>query len=171
MPRFALLLALGSCAFAQAQFDVASIKPTAAAETSASGIYSERFRLAVHHETRPLRAYVIEAGKNGPKIEKTKGGGSSTDSGHGTLVAVNTTMDMFALVIAGQVELPFVNKTGLEGGYDFKLKWTPERELSQPDAGPVHLYCYPGAARAAPPRAEGPARSGCHRLRGEAHPN
>lgn len=200
MRRFALLLALGSCAFAQAQFDIASIKPTAAAETSTSGIYSghgkidahnvtlktcilgayavtssqvvggpdwlgsdrfdilaktdpsvnsdavlmrmfqallaERFRLAVHRETRPLQAYVIEVGKNGPKIEKTKGGGSSTDGEHGTLVAVNTTMDTFALVIAGQVELPVVNKTGLEGGYDLKLKWTPERELSRPDAGP-----------------------------------
>jgi uncharacterized protein (TIGR03435 family) len=99
-------------------------------------LLAERFRLAVQCETRPLQAYVMEVGKNVPKIEKTRGGGSSTDSGHGTLVAVNTTMDMFALVIAGQVDLPVVNRTGLEGGYDFKLQGTPERELSRPDAGP-----------------------------------
>lgn len=51
MRRFALLLALGSCAFAQAQFDIASIKPTAAAETSTSGIYSGHGKIDAHNVT------------------------------------------------------------------------------------------------------------------------
>jgi uncharacterized protein (TIGR03435 family) len=103
------------------------------------GLLADRFHLAIHRETRPLQAYVIEVAKGGPKLEKAEGDSdrdSSTNSSHGSLVAQKTSMDLFAQVIARQVDLPVVNQTGLAGAYNFKLQWTPEKELSRPDAGP-----------------------------------
>lgn len=99
-------------------------------------LLADRFHLVLHREARPLEAYVIEVAKGGPRLEKAAGGESTTNSGHGTLLARKTSMDLFAQVIARQLDLPVVNRTGLDGVYNFKLQWTPEKELSRPDAGP-----------------------------------
>ncbi len=68
------------------------------------GLLADRFKLALHRETRTLPALVLEVGKNGSKLEKAEGGGSSTNtSGHrgGVMMDVrNTNMDMFAKVLA-----------------------------------------------------------------------
>jgi len=198
--RLAIGLLLGLCAFAQPQFEVASIKPVTVGESYTSGIatghgkldaenvtlkrciigaygvspsqvvggpdwldsdrfhilaktaeptedeavfdaalrrlLAERFHLAIHRETRPLQAYVIEVAKGGPRLEKAADGESVTNSSHGQLAARCTGMDLFAQVIARELGLPVVNRTGLEGVFNFQLHWTPERELSRPDAGP-----------------------------------
>jgi uncharacterized protein (TIGR03435 family) len=69
---------------------------------------------------------VLEVAKNGPKLEKAEGGESTTNSGRGLLDARNTTMDRFAEVLSRQMDLPVVNRTGLEGVFNLKLEWTPE---------------------------------------------
>ncbi|HTR21689.1 MAG TPA: TIGR03435 family protein [Gemmatimonadales bacterium] len=99
-------------------------------------LLAERFHLAIHRETRPLQAYVLEVAKGGSKLEKVPDGESSTSSSHGQLVARNTSMDLFAHVLAREVNLPVVDQTALAGSFNFTLKWTPEKELSRPDAGP-----------------------------------
>lgn len=99
-------------------------------------LLAERFHLVIHRETRPLQAYVLEVARGGPKLEKVADGESSTNSSHGQLVARFTSMDLFAHVLAREVNLPVVDQTGLKGSFNFTLKWTPERELSRPDAGP-----------------------------------
>ena len=35
-------------------------------------------------------------------------------------------MDRFAEVLSRQMDLPVVNRTGLEGVFNLKLEWTPE---------------------------------------------
>jgi uncharacterized protein (TIGR03435 family) len=100
-------------------------------------LLAERFQLAVHRETKTLTAYILEVAKNGPKLEKAEADGdSSTNSSHGRLDARHTDMDLFAKVLARNVELPVVNQTRLEGPFNFKLEWTPDGDKPSRDSGP-----------------------------------
>jgi len=89
-------------------------------------LLAERFKLAIHRETRAVQAFVLEVAKNGPKLEKAAGGGSTTRNGRGLIDAKTMTMDRFAEVLSRQMDLPVVNHTGLNGVFDLKLEWSPE---------------------------------------------
>jgi len=99
-------------------------------------LLAERFKLALRSETRTMAAYVLETAKNGPKLEKAKAEEGMTNSGRGRLDARNSTMDHLAEVLSRQMDLPVVNRTGLEGGFNLKLEWTPESAKPSTDAGP-----------------------------------
>jgi uncharacterized protein (TIGR03435 family) len=92
-------------------------------------LLADRFKLVLHTETRTLSAFVLEVSKNGPKLEKAVAGESSTNTSTGktgvTLDAHNTDMDLFARVLARNVDLPVLNRTELTGIFNFKLHWTP----------------------------------------------
>lgn len=77
------------------------------------GILADRFKLALHHEARPMQAYLIEVAKNGPKLEKALGGESADMAGNGRIESKNATMDHFAEVLARQMDLPVLNRTAL----------------------------------------------------------
>jgi uncharacterized protein (TIGR03435 family) len=89
-------------------------------------LLAERFKLAIHRETKPVQAFVLEVAKSGPKLEKAEDGESTTNSSRGLVDATHTTMDRFAEVLSRQMDLPVVNRTGLEGIFNLKLQWTPE---------------------------------------------
>lgn len=89
-------------------------------------LLAERFKLALHRESKPIEAYVLEIGKNGPKLKKGDGGDSKTGNGRGDITATNATMDRFAEILSRQMDLPVVNHTGLEGVFHLRLQWTPE---------------------------------------------
>ena len=97
-------------------------------------LLAERFKLALHRETRIIQAYTLEIGKNGPKLEKAEAGesvtNSSTSNGRAMIDAHYASMDGLANVLARQMDLPVVNQTRLEGVFNFKLQWT--RESAQP---------------------------------------
>lgn len=98
-------------------------------DTMLQGLLAERFKLAMHRETRTIPAYVLEVDKSGPKMATAKGGISSNDTntgtnGHVRLTAKNADMDLLSRVLARELDLPVVNQTGLKGIYDFKLHWT-----------------------------------------------
>ena len=96
-------------------------------------LLAERFKLSLHRETRIVQAYTLEIGKGGPKLEKAQGGESATNAsnsnGLATIEAHNTDMDLFAQVLARQMDLPVVNHTELKGVFNFKLQWTREGAL------------------------------------------
>lgn len=89
-------------------------------------LLAERFTLGLHREMKPIESYVLEVAKNGPKLEKGDGKGSSTNSGRGEIVATNATMDRLAEILSRQMDLPVINHTSLEGDFKLKLQWTPE---------------------------------------------
>jgi uncharacterized protein (TIGR03435 family) len=96
-------------------------------------LMADRFKLVIHREARPISAYLLEVGKDGPKMEKAEGGDSNTNMSTGrkgavTLDAGNTDMDLFAEVLSRKMDRPVVNQTGLKGVFNFKLHWTPQTD-------------------------------------------
>jgi uncharacterized protein (TIGR03435 family) len=103
-------------------------------------LLAERFKLIVHQESKTVPAYVLEVTRSGPKLEKAPDGESGTNTISNntgiTIDAHHTDMDAFARILARSVDLPVVNHTGLEGIFNFKVTWTPERAATRGAEGP-----------------------------------
>jgi uncharacterized protein (TIGR03435 family) len=108
---------------------------------------AERFNLKIGHETKELPIYALVVAKNGLKISPTKlpplGSESATANaqradrgsnvtGNGadfTAVANAVTLAQLAAILAREPELGgrvVQDQTGLDGEYDFTLRWTGE---------------------------------------------
>jgi uncharacterized protein (TIGR03435 family) len=103
-------------------------------------LLADRFKLAVHWETRELPIYALVAAKNGPKLQPTKetGEGSGTSShGNGVTVqftATNLTLAQLAESLTQQLSQDLgrniIDKTGIDGKYDFSLKWATQSDAA-----------------------------------------
>jgi uncharacterized protein (TIGR03435 family) len=100
------------------------------------GLLAERFKLVLHRETRTLPAFVLKVTKNGPKLDPPGEAGTNTSTSNtGVIIdAHNTDMESFARILSRKMELPAVNRTGLEGIFNLKLQWTPEIARSKESA-------------------------------------
>lgn len=104
------------------------------------GLLSDRFRLKEHSETRRMRVYDLTVAKGGPKIQPIRlGTAASGGPGfhfHGDmrdfadLLAVQFSIPAAsspdAPVKAGGSLIPVLDKTGLEGIYEFNVSLRPE---------------------------------------------
>jgi uncharacterized protein (TIGR03435 family) len=124
----------------EARYDVDGV-PDLAGEPNMpqmQGMYrnllASRFNLTFHHETRELSVYALRVGKNGPRLAKSlgdpKGSPDQTITNWTSqlidLRETNATMTEFPMMLEFVLEKPVVDQTGLEGRFDFVLRWTPE---------------------------------------------
>jgi uncharacterized protein (TIGR03435 family) len=88
-------------------------------------LLAQRFGLKFHRDKRELKGYAMTVAKGGSKMQPSQGDGvpSRQNSANGT-VAKFMTMQEFGDFIAGPLEGPVVDKTGLTGKYDFALDFT-----------------------------------------------
>lgn len=89
-------------------------------------LLAERFKLALHRETRQLPMYSLVIAKNGLKIHPAEGGQGRTSGGPGRLEATKITMQRLADLLAHSVGLPVIDSTGVKGIFDFTLQWSPD---------------------------------------------
>lgn len=92
-------------------------------------LLSDRFKLALHKESRELPVYALVIGKNGSKLEVAKPhGGSSGVTGRGATHWTFTEAPLSSLVhvLSQRLGRPVVDRTGLTADYDFKLEWAPD---------------------------------------------
>lgn len=93
-------------------------------------VVTERYTFKFHNDKKEMSAYVLTVGKDGPKMTR------STDATGlpslffgplGTLHVANATMGDFAgLMQSAVLDRPVVDHTGLDGKWNFLLKWTPD---------------------------------------------
>ena len=94
-------------------------------------LLADRFKLAFHREKKELSVYAITVGKTGAKLTKSdadpKGLPGLGFRGLGDMAARNANMEDFAGLLQSVVlDRPVVDQTGLNGRFDFTLKWTPD---------------------------------------------
>lgn len=93
----------------------------------------ERFKLKLSHSSKELPIYALAVAKNGPKLSQAANPvGPSGSSSHkrGEVTITGMPMSSFADWLSRQLGRKVVDKTGLQGKYDFILRWTPERLTS-----------------------------------------
>jgi uncharacterized protein (TIGR03435 family) len=95
-------------------------------------LLAERFKLAVHRETRELPIYALVVAKGGPKVELREHTGPMGQNpfgmpGRGVLVGTEVTAGMLAKVLENQLGRSVMDETGLKGVFDFKLEWSPDQ--------------------------------------------
>jgi uncharacterized protein (TIGR03435 family) len=100
-------------------------------------LLADRFRLVLHRETRMLPSYVLEVDKKKLKMQRAETGDSDTElhggrGGPTTLEARKTDMNRLAEVLEWRMDRPVVNRTGLNGTFNFTLHWAPDN-LRNPD--------------------------------------
>lgn len=89
-------------------------------------LLASRFQVALHRESRDLPVYELTAASAGSRLQRSEGeGAAEMRPGDGDLIYRHYSMADFAEQLAGipfRVERTVVDKTGLEGTYDFRLK-------------------------------------------------
>jgi uncharacterized protein (TIGR03435 family) len=102
--------------------------------TMLRALLTERFKLSFHRQEKEFSIYVLEVGKDGPKLKESTAPASDPAQlistvypQHLHLPAKNATMGDFAALLQRAVlDRPVVDKTGLTGRYDFDLDWAPD---------------------------------------------
>ena len=97
-------------------------------------LLAERFKLALHRETREGRAYALIVARGGLKMKAVEpDGDSSTNNGRGELVAKGISMARLAETLS-RLGLTVVDQTGVNGVFDFKLTYDPASTWPSADA-------------------------------------
>ncbi len=102
-------------------------------------LLADRFKLKLGHQTKELPAYALVVAKGGPKLQAAKSDAGFKGMkgaevrerrgkmvfGVGDLTIPDAPLSMLARMLSQQLGRPVLDQTGLEGNYDFTLKWTP----------------------------------------------
>ena len=103
-------------------------------------LLADRFQLVIHREARQVSGYELVVAKRGSKMERAKPDqkDSNVNSNNTHLKAENVTMEKLARSLSRNRDVGelVVDETGLMGGFNFELDWSPERPDSRPDASP-----------------------------------
>jgi len=92
-------------------------------------LLTDRFKLAFHRERKELPVYVLETGKNSPKLHASDGEGElGIGQAAGGIGFQKITMSDFAGMFLSRIPMidrPVLDRTGLQGRYDFTLQLSP----------------------------------------------
>lgn len=132
-------------------------------------LLAERFKLEVHDETREMPIYALMMargdGRLGPQLQKSttdcaalaaagRGRGAMPPTGPpqpgdrvpcgirvapGNMAVGGSTLAQFAASLGMFVGRVVVDRTGLDGTFDFNLTWTPDQMANRPPGAPEPL--------------------------------
>lgn len=106
-------------------------------------LLAERFGLRVHRELKEMPAYVLAVGKSAPNLAPPQDGETHTLRISMTPIpnqklavfhiqATRYTLAQLADVFARRMDRVIVNRTGMDGEYDFRLELTPDENHPSP---------------------------------------
>lgn len=89
-------------------------------------LLADRFKLQVHREKRAVTGYALRVAAGGHKLPIAKGERGFFTARPGLISGTNRTLTELLNPLTSMVSGPVVDETGLTGGYDLKLEWTPD---------------------------------------------
>jgi uncharacterized protein (TIGR03435 family) len=99
----------------------------------ARALLAERFKLALHRDSRVMPCYELAIGKNGPKLDASSSTENSIFSRGGSVKASGVTMAFFAETLSRYIGTPVFDKTELSKNYDFNFEYAVnDRETDKP---------------------------------------
>ncbi len=106
------------------------------------GLLEERFKLAVHKETRDFPGFAMVPMKNGFKLKPVEPGNMDFNShGNGTVTTLSVkraSLSVIADTLGRALGMPVVDKTDIQGVFDFEIRFTrDDREPNGSDADTV----------------------------------
>jgi uncharacterized protein (TIGR03435 family) len=143
------------------RFDViAKVPPGTTLETvkpMLQAMLADRFKVAIHPDTKSLSVFVLTVGKGKPKLKEadaasstgcqaTAGQPQPTAGGvsYIMITCTNMSMEVFAQQIhqmaGGYLTSPVVDQTGLKGSWDFDIKWTGRGQLAQAGSDGISIF-------------------------------
>jgi uncharacterized protein (TIGR03435 family) len=137
----------GGCFQINAAADNPDTTTTAQLRAMLQTMLADRFKVQLHRETQSVQAYVFHVAKNGPRL-KEYNGEIEPPAWAGLDIRGKSTLDELArfltdfsvaFVNLGNIDTPFLNRTGLTGVYDYKFSLRPSgggARGGDPNAGP-----------------------------------
>ncbi len=108
---------------------------------------ADEFKLQTHRETRDFPVYALVPARNGPKLKPSEASQFNVKYGRGRLEFRHQSMSGLAnhlysaRAYAQQAaDRPVIDRTGLDGFYDFTLEWTPDTPQPDPAASGPSIY-------------------------------
>lgn len=116
-------------------------------------LLQDRFQLKTHRQMKKLPAYALVVAKGGPKLKPHPADHARPQErfGFGAASGSNVAIPELARQLSLGLGRPVLDRTGLAGGYDFTLEWTP----APGDFTPAAIGLPP---RAGPPHPADPDR-------------
>ena len=106
-------------------------------------LLADQFHLMFHHEKRELAVYAVQLVKGAPQLAaSTAGPGASGDenasdhNGERTVRFSNANIADFILNMQFMAGRPMIDQTGLQGRFDFVLRFTPDETHAPADGAP-----------------------------------
>jgi uncharacterized protein (TIGR03435 family) len=90
----------------------------------------ERFGLRTHHDMRDVSGYALVVAKGGAKLAASSGDPKPFGIYPGGLQGGPGALDTLASMLASPVGKPVVNKTGIQGNYDLKLRFAKDGDTN-----------------------------------------
>ena len=142
------------------RFDIAAKAPQGTSPANLKlmlqALLADRFKLALHKDTRPMTGFVLTLGKDKHKLKEASGPGAGCQGSPPPQppppVSVNrgtcrgVTMDDFAALLRnignGYINSPVLNQTGLQGYWDFDVAFTPFPALQRAGSDAITIPAF-----------------------------
>ena len=106
---------------------------TARLRQMVQSLLAERFQLKLHKETKELPVYELVRAKNGLRLQESKSDAAQTRFGPGQLKFEGAPVSLLATMLSQLTGHFVLDRTGLNGNYDFTLEWAPDsRGMQRP---------------------------------------
>ncbi|MDR3698072.1 MAG: TIGR03435 family protein [Candidatus Sulfopaludibacter sp.] len=130
------------------RFDIAAKPPSAADSEQLNlmlqSMLVDRFKLAVHHDTKVFPVYGLLVAKGGLKVKEVEDTGNHDNRGkRGQFIGLQCSMARFAEQMGRNMDRPVLDMTGRKGVFNLTLNWMPEEAQVAKEESRADVQTYP----------------------------